>query len=547
MGDVVVIDLVVGDHDEQRNAHMRGSPEGVAAHGEVAVANHRHREPAGALDRQRSANRIRRTGANAATAVIADIVERMLEVHRVGRPAERIASHGDIATIAEFAHDEGEVAQAHHAFRARRRERRGVAHWPLRLRLVAGTAQTADGGNERPDDLVGRRQDLQVHRRQSEVIHAPAVVQVVVHRAVNDLGFDLRVLAQGLDEMTLQVHPVQRQDNVGILGHLGRCRRGTEARLERMQRMIRREGGRQLCIGQHGGAERLGEFDARIPVLGLARAAAEQDQRLLRIDQKLRRLLDGFGGRRRRFAGLEALHVREADLARQLRFLQADVEAHIGRPIGLRRGNLPAAHERLDGGTSRARLIVPFGIVADDGGLILRRVDPVDPGAALFGIAGARGAQDQHRVARAPGVEDGHGCVHQADVGMQCDGHRLFGDLGIALRDADGMFFMQADHHLRVAIAEIVDEAVVQAAVAGARRQRDIFHVETAQRLGHGIGSPAEFCIRGLEQLVLVVEARGCEGHITRTGFSARSCHATLPFGARPARSSVLYTGPEKR
>ena len=48
--------------------------------------------------------------------------------------------------------------------------------------------------------------------------------------------------------------------------------------------------------------------------------------------------------------------------------------------------------------------------------------------------------------------------MHQADVGVHRRGHRLAGDLGIAVRDGDGGFLVQAQQHLRLRIAEIVDD-----------------------------------------------------------------------------------------
>ena len=56
--------------------------------------------------------------------------------------------------------------------------------------------------------------------------------------------------------------------------------------------------------------------------------------------------------------------------------------------------------------------------------------------------------------------------VHQPDVGMHGGDHGLAGDLGVALGDGDGGFLMQAEQHLRLRIAEIIDDRVVQAAIA---------------------------------------------------------------------------------
>src|SRR6185436_15492541 len=74
---------VVGHHDEERDLVVRRGPERDVAHHEVAVAADCDREPAGALERKRGADRIARTAADSAAAFRAHIVERMLE--RPGR------------------------------------------------------------------------------------------------------------------------------------------------------------------------------------------------------------------------------------------------------------------------------------------------------------------------------------------------------------------------------------------------------------------------------------------------------------------------------
>ena len=63
----------------------------------------------------------------------------------------------------------------------------------------------------------------------------------------------------------------------------------------------------------------------------------------------------------------------------------------------------------------------------------------------------------------------------------------LAGHLGIAVGDGDRGFLVQAEQHLRLRIAEIIDDAVVQAAIARARRERDIGNVERAQRVGDDV------------------------------------------------------------
>ena len=65
----------------------------------------------------------------------------------------------------------------------------------------------------------------------------------------------------------------------------------------------------------------------------------------------------------------------------------------------------------------------------------------------------------------------------------------LAGHLGIAVRDGDRVLLVQAEQHLRLLVAEIVDQAVVQAAIAGARIERDIFDAGCAQRVGRDVAA----------------------------------------------------------
>ena len=76
---VVVEGAIVGDHDQQRNAVMRRCPERGGAHQEIAVAADGDRKAAGSLERERRADRDAGAAAEAAAAVGAKEVERMVE------------------------------------------------------------------------------------------------------------------------------------------------------------------------------------------------------------------------------------------------------------------------------------------------------------------------------------------------------------------------------------------------------------------------------------------------------------------------------------
>ena len=52
------------------------------------------------------------------------------------------------------------------------------------------------------------------------------------------------------------------------------------------------------------------------------------------------------------------------------------------------------------------------------------------------------------------------------------------------------MVLVQAEQHLRVFVAKIVDDGVVEPAIAGARIQRDVLDPEPAQHLGRDVAGP---------------------------------------------------------
>ena len=278
----------------------------------------------------------------------------------------------------------------------------------------------------------------------------------------------------GLAQRPAEIDPVERQHDVGLAQQLARRLGQDIERRQMMRGMVGREHRALLEVGHHAGADPLGEIDARLPEFRLARSAPEHDHRPLGARQQFRRLLDRAGpGGPRRLGRQEARDVGPVRLRVERRLLQPGVEADVDRRGRRRaRGDVGAAHglhQRL----RRGRLVVPLDDRADIGALIARGVNPVDPRTALLGIERAGRAEHDHRHAVAPGVEQAHHAVQQPDIAVQHAGHRLARRLGIAVRDRHRVVLVQAQQNARPLVAEVIDDAVVQAAIAGAGVEAD--------------------------------------------------------------------------
>ncbi len=57
------------------------------------------------------------------------------------------------------------------------------------------------------------------------------------------------------------------------------------------------------------------------------------------------------------------------------------------------------------------------------------------------------------------------------------------------MRDRDRTLLVEAEQHLRRIVAEIIDEAVMQPAVARAGIERDVGDVERPQRIGDDVAA----------------------------------------------------------
>ena len=146
----------------------------------------------------------------------------------------------------------------------------------VRRRFVA---TRRDRLEQHRDRRVGLGPDEEIDRRESLVIHVPAAMQQVIERHLNNLR--RRFTAAGGLERTGQIDPVQAQDHVGLGDGLAGLRPQQDARRVCVERMIGREGGAHLEIGENGSVERFRERDTRIPGRGVARDAADEEHRTL--------------------------------------------------------------------------------------------------------------------------------------------------------------------------------------------------------------------------------------------------------------------------
>ena len=265
-------------------------------------------------------------------------------------------------------------------------------------------------------------------------------MQAMVDRHLHDLGGDI---AAGILECAGDVDPVETDNDVGSADSLDRLlnqNRTTGAAC--VQRMVGREGGADFHVGDDARIQPLGQRDAFVPRLFAARDAAGEHDDMFGVAQQAGGLRDRLGGRR-------ALELRHVTLGvdrrhgfRELCLLHLGVEIDVSRPARRGIGDPAGAQHGFARGERGSGLVVPFGVVAHQRALVARGVDPVDPRPPFGGIDRPGGAEHDHRHAVAPGVEEGHGGVHQADIGVHRRRHRLAGDLGVAVRDRDGRFLV---------------------------------------------------------------------------------------------------------
>ena len=181
------------------------------------------------------------------------------------------------------------------------------AAWPGRA--PASSAGTAASGSQAMQH---------VDRRQALVVHAPAVVQMMVDGDLDDLGGDgaagvLEACRRRSSQSRLRMTSAAR------IASAASERRRDGAGRAGMQRMIGREGGGDLQIGDDARVEPLGERDARVPRrFELRETRPARITGCLALPQQFGRGLDDDrGGRRARDRRHVALACRSARPARR--------------------------------------------------------------------------------------------------------------------------------------------------------------------------------------------------------------------------------------
>ena len=295
---VVVERAVVGDDDA---AAESGSARRSTARSRPSGSRRRRRSRPAALprslQRQRRADGDAGPAADAAAAVGAEEVERMAE-----RPARAVPRQRQVRERDRRAADGARAARTATSSVAmrppRRRGREGIGRacaWrgvvaPRRRARRAARAPTASGSAAM----------MQVDRRQPLMVHAPAVVQLVIERDVDDLGRAARRRTRSCS-VPGEVDPVEAEDHVG--------------RRDRRRAVRRRAGspGAPTCSGWSVGnaAPTLRSVTTRAPrrsasatrashARAIARDAPDQDQRPLAPREQRRRVARPRPRRRRR-------------------------------------------------------------------------------------------------------------------------------------------------------------------------------------------------------------------------------------------------------
>jgi hypothetical protein len=130
----------------------------------------------------------------------------------------------------------------------------------------------------------------------------------------------------------------------------------------------------------------------------------------------------------------------------------------------------------------------------------------------------AAAAEIQNWRAVAPGIENRHARVLQADHIVQAGSHDIAGDPGVTIGQSHGDLFVRAHDDLGTLTRLEIHHRVVQAAITGAGIQGDVFDSQLAQHFDHEI--------RAILRIAFFADARRPYFRYARR--SVLFCHAFL-------------------
>ena len=243
---------------------------------------------------------------------------------------------------------------------------------------------------------------------------------------------------------------------------------------------------------EHRGADRLGERDQIFEAAFAARHVFGHQHRIFGGQQPVGDFVKRLGVGRHRHRHLVVGGLRQRDVFAQRLLLQPGVVTHVDRALRLGHHRRVGARKGIRHALDAGRLIVPLHVVAQLLAVDVGGVNPVDERPPPAFIHGTGGADHEHRAAVDIGVVDAHGGMQHADHVVHDRHHRLAGGLGIAVRDLHRDLLVLAEQQRRI-VAAVIDQQVVQAAIARARIERDVGKAVVLDQIDDDVRLPGFF------------------------------------------------------
>ena len=196
-----------------------------------------------------------------------------------------------------------------------------------------------------------------------------------------------------------------------------------------------------------------------------ARRTIDDNHRILRVGEETGRLLHCASLALRRRSRRIAWNIEFLAIVVDWLLLETGVKRDHDWAVRRGHGDLVSAHERLREVLQRNRRVVPLGEVADQRVNVLRGVKGRHARRPMGSIK-VVAAHNDNRHAVAPRIVDSHRGVLEADRPVAQRHQRLAGDLEVAVGHADSGLLVRASEELRHLVAAVVDQRLVDAAIA---------------------------------------------------------------------------------